>query len=210
MATQLSDLSENITSGQVNAVLTWIKNRITSADFAAQFPIVKLLEIQVGLPDVLAVFRADAWPEPTAADPFFDWALCYIAAASGCRFWDKKGIHLTGGIIPETNAYTQNACSVKQYIVVGGDVLRAFQNSDRLDQLSDVLIALNVLPLPCDLIFTNVGALGWVAISIDSSKRFLLLLQALEAHTQQHMRNSRSSSSMFWDPISRVIFSIRN
>ena len=173
VATQLSDLSENITSGQVNAVLTWIKNRITSADFAAQFPIVKLLEIQVGLPDVLAVFRADAWPEPTAADPFFDWALCYIAAASGCRFWDKKGIHLAGGIIPETNTYTHNPCSVKQYIVVGGDVLRAFQNSDRVEQLGDDRIALNVLPLPCDLIFTNVGALGWVAISIDSSKKVL-------------------------------------
>ena len=173
VATQFSDLSENITSGQVNAVLTWIKNRITSADFAAQFPIVKLLEIQVGLPDVLAVFRADAWPEPTAADPFFDWALCYIAAASGCRFWDKKGIHLAGGIIPETNTYTHNPCSVKQYIVVGGDVLRAFQNSDRVEQLGDDRIALNVLPLPCDLIFTNVGALGWVAISIDSSKKVL-------------------------------------
>ena len=61
VATPLIDWTENITTGQVDAVLTGIKRIMPTPEFAARMPIVHPLNIQVQLPDVQAVFYLDVW-----------------------------------------------------------------------------------------------------------------------------------------------------
>ena len=74
------DTSNNFTTDQVDAVMSQLMTRfkwiLSTLELAARMPIIQPLKIQVQVPDVQAVFGADAcqWPETPAADPFFDWA----------------------------------------------------------------------------------------------------------------------------------------
>ncbi len=130
-------------------------------------PIDRPFDVQVQLQAVQAAFEGNAWSENPAAHHFFDWALLYTSAASGCRFWDLNGGVRAAAAIPGN--FPCNACAMKQYFVVGRDVLRLFQNAHprfphpEKDSLS--------LAVPCDLIFTSVGSLGWMAVSIDGTRK---------------------------------------
>jgi hypothetical protein len=56
-------------------------------------PLIHPFGIKVQLLDVQAVLDeelSELGTETFDAGAFSDWALAYIAAAAGCRFWDKK------------------------------------------------------------------------------------------------------------------------
>jgi hypothetical protein len=127
-------------------------------------------DVQVQLQAVQAAFEGNAWSENPVAHPFFYWALLYISAASGCRFWDLNGGIRAPAAIP--GKFPRNACAMKQYVVVGVDVLRLFQNAH--PRFPDPEKDPFSLAGPCDLIFTSVGSLGWMAVSIDSTRKAIV------------------------------------
>jgi hypothetical protein len=53
---------------------------------------------------------------------------------------------------------------MKQYIVVGGDEMRLFDDGKVPQQLS-------TLSPPCDFMFTNVKLIGWMTVSIEAARK---------------------------------------
>jgi len=179
-ATNLSEFSEGRegsaqdTREQGDTVLAEIMRFIATSQFADRMPIYRPFDVQVQLQAVQAAFERNAWSENPASQPFFDWALLYIAAASGCKFWDLNGGVRAAAAVPELpGSFPRNACAMKQYVVVGGDVLRLFQSAHSRFQVPVGLSEKDRFSLtaPCDLIFTSVGSLGWMVVSIDNMKR---------------------------------------
>ncbi len=104
-----------------------------------------------------AVFGKELGTETSDAGAFSDWALAYVAAAAGCRVWDNNGDpHLLDSLpetLPGLPAAFRNSRAMRQYIVVGGDVMRLLDDGNGPKQLS-------MLSAPCDFIFTNVKSIG--------------------------------------------------
>jgi hypothetical protein len=68
-----------------------IKGIISKPEFGRRMPVVHSFGIKVQLRAVQAVLGVELENETSDPGAFSDWALAYIAAAAGCRFWDKNG-----------------------------------------------------------------------------------------------------------------------
>ena len=123
-----------------------------------------------------AVWSANIDGAPSA--PVVQWALRRLAQASGCRFWDRQGIHYINDGTADSRLVRADSQpnAKKQFILVSFETLNSFRTRTRDTELERQLSAVQT---PFDLIFTFAGPPSniserWVAVTVGHDKRVVV------------------------------------